>query len=156
MNFGKLFSKKNNKKSQNYQNTVTIKAQVNIQSKVNEIFAKTKVTQKLCNNTNNPIELEIWISKHLDNIIFSSFHAKIGNLMEASSKIIKNEKAEEKFTDSISSGNFAIYTTIDRYDKNKIIVHFGNIPPKEELTFISEFIQLTESSNNSNIWKLFA
>ena len=151
MNFAKLFGKKN----KNSSNFVTIKAQVNIQSKVNEIFATTKVTQKLTNNSNNPIELEIYINKYLDKVLFSSFHAKIGNSMEASSKVIKAEKAEEKYTDSISSGNAAIYTTIDKYDKNKIIVHIGNIPSKEELIFTSEFIQFTESSNNSFECELF-
>ena len=36
-----------------------------------------------------------------------------------------------------------------------IIVHIGNIPPKEQLTFISEFIQDNESSNNSYEYELF-
>ena len=57
--------------------------------------------------------------------------------METSSKVIKIEKAEEKFTDSNSSGNSAIFTSIDKYDKNKIIVHIVNIPPNEELIFKS-------------------
>ena len=32
--------------------------------------------------------------------------------------MIKTEKAEEKYTDSISSGNLAINTSIDKNDKN--------------------------------------
>ena len=156
MNLAKLFGKKQKPKN-NYptQNYVTIKAKVNIETKVNEIFSTTKVTQKLRNHTNNPIELEIYIDKYLDNIIFSSFHVKIGNSMEASSKVIKKEKAEEKYTDSISSGNAAIYTAIDKNDENKIIVHIGNIPANEELIFISEFIQFTESTNNCYEHELF-
>ena len=153
MNFGNLFNKKGKKRNDNYPNSIILKTQTNIESKVNEIFASTKVTQKLINNTDNPIELEIIIYKYLDNIIFSSFHTKIGSI-ETSSKVIKKEKAEEKYTDSISSGNAAIYTVLDKYDKNKIIVNIGNIPPKEELTFISEFIQFTESSNNSYEYEL--
>ena len=152
MKFKELFGKKKNKNSPN---NVILKAQVNIETKANEIFATTKVTQKLFNNTQNPIELEININKYLDNFIFSSFHAKIGNSLVANSKVIKEEKAEEKYTDSISSGNAAIYTTIDQYDKNKIIVHIGNIPPNEELTFISKFIKSIESSNNCYEYELF-
>ena len=52
-----------------------LKAEVNIDSKVNEVFATTTVTQKIFNDSNKPIELEIYIKKYLDNIIFSSFYA---------------------------------------------------------------------------------
>ena len=131
------------------------KAEVIIDSKVNEAFATTTVTQKVLNNSDNPIELEAYIYKYLDNIIFSSFNAQIGDSTKVKSKVIKKEKAEEKYSDAISSGNAAIFTAVDQYDKNKIIVHIGNIPPKQELIFISEFIQFTESSNNSFEYELF-
>ena len=131
------------------------KAKVNIYSKVNEIFVSTSVTQKILNDTDNPIEVEVLIKKELDNIIFSSFYAQIGDSTKVKSKVIKTEKAEEKYSDSISSGNAAIYTDIDKEDKNKIIVHIGNIPPKQELIFTSEFMQFTESSNNSLEYELF-
>ena len=111
------------------------KALILVDSKVNEIFAKTIVTHKILNDSYQPIELTIRIYKYLDNILFSSFDAQIGDSVKAKSKVIKTEKAEEKYTDSISSGNAAIYTTIDNHNKNIIIVHIGNIPPKEELTF---------------------
>ena len=125
------------------------KAEINIYSKVNEIFAKTLVTHKILNNSDKPIELEVYIDRYSDKNIFSSFEAQIGDSKKAKSKVIKEEKAEVKYTDSVASGNAAIYTVIDKKDKNKIIVHIGNIPPKVELTFISEYIQYTESANNS-------
>jgi uncharacterized protein YegL len=125
------------------------KAEINICSKVNEVFAKTLVTHKILNNSDKPIELEVYIDRYSDNNIFSSFEAQIGDSKRVKSKVIKEEKAEVKYTDSVASGNAAIYTIIDKEDKNKIIVHIGNIPPKEELTFISEFIQYIESANNS-------
>ena len=131
------------------------KVEVNIYSQVNEVFASTSVTQKILNDSDNPIEVEVLIKKNLDNIIFSSFYAQIGDSTKVKSKVIKTEKAEEKYTDSISSGNAAIYTDIDKEDKNKIIVHIGNIPPKQELIFTSEFMQFTESSNNSLEYELF-
>ena len=124
------------------------KLEINVESKVNEIFSTVKVTHKIFNDNNNPIELEVYIHKDLDNFIFSSFYAKIGDPTEVHSKVMKTEKAEEKYTDSISSGNAAIYVTYDQNDKNIIIVHLGNIPPKQELIFISEFIQFTEVNNN--------
>ena len=132
-----------------------IKTTIFIDSKVNEIFSKTIVTHKILNNSSAPIELEISIYKFLDGILFSSFDAQIGDSIKFKSKVIKTEKAEEKYSDSISSGNAAIYTTIDKNDKNIIIVHIGNIPPKEELTFSSEFIQFTQSVNNSYEYELF-
>ena len=129
------------------------RAEILVDSKVNEIFAKTIVTYKIVNDSSEPLELKIKIYKYLDNILFSSFDAQIGNSIKAKSKVIKTEKTEERYTDSISSGNAAIYTTIDKKDKN-IIVHIGNIPPKEELIFNSEFIQFTQSANNSYEFEL--
>ena len=61
------------------------------------------------NDSNSPIELEIYIDKCLEKNLFSSFKAQIGNSIKAKSKVIKTEKAEEKYIDSISSGNVAIY-----------------------------------------------
>ena len=148
--FEKLFSKKNKKKQESIKATIYLKSKVDIESKISEIFATTKVTQRIINGTNNPIELEVFIQKKIDKLIFSSFEAKVGNSMLAKSKVIKTEKAEEKYSDSMASGNAAIYTAIDKSDKNKIIVHIGNIPPKEELIFISNFLNITESSNNFN------
>ena len=131
------------------------KAEINIYSKVNEVFTKTLVTHKIINNSDKPIELEVFIDKYLDKNIFSSFEAQIGDSIKAKSKVIKEEKAEEKYTDSVASGNAAIYTTIDKDEENKIIVHIGNIPPKEKLIFTSEYIQYTESVNNSYEYEFF-
>ena len=119
---------------------------IEIDSKINELFVKTLVTQKIKNDSENPIELKIYVYKKV-NCIFSSFSATIGDSVTVKSKIIQKENAQEKYTDSISSGNAAIYIFDDPTNKNRIIINMGNIPPKEELTFISEFIYYTESSD---------
>ena len=122
------------------------KPSIEIDSKVNELYSKTFVTQKINNDTENPLELKIYVYKK-PNCIFSSFSAKIGDSITVKSKIIKKEKAEQKYTDSISSGNAAIFVSNDPSNENRIIINMGNIPPKEELTFISELIQDTESAD---------
>ena len=114
-----------------------------LDTKVNEFYVKTIVTQKFLNSKENPIELKIILNQKKDNI-FSSFNCQIGDSIKVKSKIIRKEKAEEKYTDTISSGNSAMYVT---YDNTKIIINMGNIPPKTEVIFISEFIQLFEPSN---------
>ena len=122
------------------------KATVEINSQVNELFIKTILTQKLKNESENPIELQIFVNKN-KNSVFSSFTAKIGEEIEVKSKVIKKSKAEEKYTDSISSGNAAIFVTYDSY-WDRVIINMGNIPPKEEVIFISEFIQFIESADS--------
>ena len=114
-----------------------------LDTKINEFYAKTIITQKFLNSQNNPLELKIFLNQKKDNI-FSSFNCQIGDSIKVKSKIIKKEKAEEKYTDTISSGNSAIYVT---YGNKKIIINMGNIPPKTEVILISEFIQLFEPSN---------
>ena len=128
------------------------KVNIEINSEVNEIFAKTIVTQKFKNPESNPLELKIYVYKK-ENIIFSSFSAQIGDSIKIKSKVIKKEKAEEKYNDSITSGNAAIYVH-EKYS-NRIVINMGNIPPNEELILISEFIQLTESSKSSYEFELF-
>ena len=122
------------------------KTTVEINSQVNELFIKTILTQKLKNESENPIELQIFVNKN-KNSIFSSFTAKIGEAIEVKSKVIQKSKAEEKYTDNISLGNAAIFVTYDSY-WDRVIINMGNIPPKEEVIFISEFIQFIESADS--------
>ena len=122
------------------------KASIEINSKVNEIYIKTKVTQKLKNESDSPLELKIYVNK-ISGIIFSSFSAKIGDSIEVKSKVIQKSKAQEKYTDSIASGNAAIFVANDPDSSNRIIINMGNIPPKQEVIFISEFLQFISSSD---------
>ena len=118
-----------------------------IDSKVNEFFIKTKVTQKFSNTTENPLELKIYVFK-VEGIIFSSFNCQIGDSIKVKSKVIKKEKAEIKYTDSIASGNAAIFVSHDPTNENRIIINMGNIPAKTDVIFISEFIQSIETSQS--------
>ena len=117
---------------------------IEIESEVNELYIKAIVTQKIKNESEHPLELKIYVYKKKD-CLFSSFKAKIGDSITVKSKVIKKEKAKIKYKDSISQGNAAIFVSIDPKSEDRIIINLGNIPPKEELTFISEFIYFTES-----------
>ena len=116
-----------------------------IDSKVNELYVKTIVTQKFSNTMESPLELKIYIFKK-EGILFSSFNCKIGDSINVKSKVIKKEKAEKKYTDSIASGNAAIFVSEDPENENRLIINMGNIPSKAEVIFISEFIHPIEVS----------
>ena len=116
-----------------------------INSKINELYAKIRITQKFINLSKNPLELKIYINKR-KGVIFSSFAAEIGDSIKVKSKVIKKEKAEENYSDAISSGNAAIFVSEDPDDEDRIIVNMGNIPPYEKVVFLSEFIQYTDYS----------
>ena len=118
-----------------------------IESKVNELYVKSTVTQQFSNITDNPLELKIYIFKKED-ILFSSFNCKIGDSINVKSKIIKKEKAEKKYTDSVASGNAAIFVCDDPENENRLIINMGNIPSKAKVIFISEFIHPIEVSQN--------
>ena len=122
------------------------KEEVEINSFINEFYVKTIITQKIRNETENPLELKINFDQN-GKSLFTSFSAKIGDLIQVKSKIIKLKKAEEKYTDDISSGNGAIFVCRDPYDENRIIINMGNIPPKQDLIFTSEHIQYLESTD---------
>ena len=120
---------------------------VELESEVNELCAKTRVTQRFTNILNDPLELKIFLYKK-NNLLFSSFSAKIGDSVLVNSKVIKKEKAKEKYNDSIASGNAAIFVREDPYDENKLIINMGNIPPKEEVVFVSNYLSLVETSKD--------
>ena len=53
-----------------------------------------------------------------------------------------------KYSDSIASGNAAIFVTEDPWElPGVIIINMGYIPPKKEVIFISEFLQFIENSD---------
>ena len=119
------------------------KISANINTEINEIFSKTTLTQTFTNTSKCPIELKIYICKK-QGLVFSSFTAKIGDSIKVKSRVIKKEKAEEKYTDSISSGNAAIFVSNDPAYENRQIVHMGNIPPNTKVEFESEFISFID------------
>ena len=118
---------------------------VEIETQANEIFAKRKITQTFLNTEKKPLELQIHLKKN-PKLIFSSFDAKIGDSIFVKSKIIKKEKAEIKYVDSIAGGNSAIFVTEDPENQNNIIINIGNIPPNEKVIFISYYLHIIESS----------
>ena len=118
-----------------------------IESSVNELYAKTKVIQKFSNPTESALELKIYVFKKTG-VVFSSFQCQIGDSIKVKSKVIKKEKAEKKYTDSIASGNAAIFVSDDPKDENRIIINMGNIPAKTEVTFESEFIHPIQHSQH--------
>ena len=116
-----------------------------IESTLNEFYAKTNVIQKFTNPTENPLELKIYLFKKMD-IILSCFSCKIGDSIKIKSKVIKKEKAEKKYIDSVSSGNKTIFVSDGPDNENILIINMGNIPSKADVIFISEFIYPFESS----------
>lgn len=76
-------------------------------------------------------------------MIFLSFTVKIGDSKIVKSKVIKDEKPEEKYNDVISEGNAGIYAK-KLQQGEKYIIFLGNIPSKEKIIFISEFLQHTK------------
>ena len=120
------------------------KVDLELETQVNEIYAKTIVTQKFSNSEDKPLELKIYLDK-VPYLVFNSFQAKIGDSIKVNSKVIKKEKATVKYTDAISSGNAAIF--VAETDKN-IIINMGNIPPKEEVVFISDFIYFIKHTDH--------
>ena len=121
------------------------KVTIEINSKVNELYSSSIVTQKFSNPTDNPLELKIYIIKN-DKLLFSSFNCKIGDNIEVKSKVIKKEKAEVKYSDNIASGNAAIFVSQDPENENRIIINMGNIPPKTDVIFNSKFLHFIEVS----------
>ena len=119
---------------------------VYLTSKVNEIFAITEVEQYFTNELKDPIELKI-IFPILKEISLSKFVVSMDDKVIVS-KVMPKEKAEEKYSDTIASGNVGF---ISRYEDNNqsYSVNIGNLAPNKQVKLQSIFIQMIESKDLS-------
>ena len=101
---------------------------INITVHINEIISQTEITQYFKNSAKNPIELEIELPKIVDCNI-TKFEM-IKNNKKVVSQLLEKEKAKEKYSDSISTGNSG-FISYNEENKNKICL--GNIAPGEEI-----------------------
>ena len=101
---------------------------------VNELIIETEVTQYFKNTKNSPVELQMTIPK-LSNNNLTKFEMIMKN-QKVISKLIEKEKAKEKYTDTIATGNYGFIS----YNSNEeTTICLGNIPPYEEIKLKSYF-----------------
>ena len=124
---------------------------VYIKSFVNEISAVSEVTQIYTNTLSKPIELSISFPIKHDTQL-SKFKITLGKKTIVS-KIFSQEKAQEKYTDSIANGNVGIYSSL-KPTNNEYEVVIGNLNPNETVILTSEFIQLVSSYDMSYEYQL--
>ena len=102
---------------------------------INELIVQTEVTQYFKNTETSSIELEMIIPK-LSNNNITRFEMTM-NDKKVISKLIEKEKAKEKYTDTIASGNYGF---VSFSSKQETSIFLGNIPPNEEITLKSYFL----------------
>jgi len=113
---------------------------------VNEVYSSTEVLQNFINPLSNPIELSISFPFKQE-IQINKFTVTIGN-KKIISKILSKEKAEEKYSDSISSGNTGFIGNYSDDGWNYTVL-IGNISPKEKVILETSFLQLLTSNDMS-------
>ena len=115
-----------------------------VDTKLNEFYAKTIITQYFTNSSKEPIELEISFPIR-NEIQFSKFTIKInGKIMI--SKIYEKQKAQEKYSDAIASGNNVI---IAEYQNNEYKINIGIIKPNCTIELQTQFLQFILSKDMS-------
>ena len=117
-----------------------------LNSQVNEIFATTELVQFFTNLLDNAIELSISFPIK-EEISLTKFVATIGEKMVIS-KVMKKEKAEEKYEDTIASGNQGFISSYNE-DMTSYTVNIGNISPKQRVKLTAVFIQMIGSQDMS-------
>ena len=117
-----------------------------LRSKVNELFATTELTQYFTNELKDSIELTILfpIKEEID---LSKFVVSIDD-KTVISKVMAKEKAEEKYNDSIASGNVGIYSSYQD-NQNSYSVNIGNIKPNQKIKLVTVFIQMIGTQDMS-------
>ena len=142
----KVHPKPPKKKEEPKEIVATEDSTVTINSTINELFATSEVTQSFTNTLSNSIELKISFPLKQE-IQLTRFVITIGN-KTIISKVLPKEKAEEKYTDAIASGNTGILSTMDKTGKSYTI-NVGNVLPKERVILKSVFNQMITSQDMS-------
>ena len=108
---------------------------------INEIYSKTEVELTYKNIEEYPVEIIVEIPLKIE-IIFNYFIAKINDKV-IKSKILKSDKADEKYSDAIASGDTGITSS---YDTSKKIcsLKIGNLPKDETLKLKFSFLHLVK------------
>jgi len=109
-------------------NTGDRKNLVNITTYINELMSQTTVVQYFKNTLAKPVELEMIIPR-ISDINLTRFEM-IKNNQKVVSILLEKEKAKEKYTDKISSGDSAF---ISYNTESETKVCLGNIPAGEEI-----------------------
>ena len=117
-----------------------------LKSKVNELFARTELTQYFTNELKDSIELTI-LFPIKEEISLSKFVVKIDDKLMIS-KVMPKEKAEEKYNDSIASGNIGFYSSYQD-DQKSYSVNVGNIKPNQKIILNTVFIQMIGTQDMS-------
>ena len=117
-----------------------------ITSSINEVFATSEVVQYFTNHLNKAIELTVSFPlKH--EIQLTKFIITIGN-KAVISKVLSKEKANEKYTDAIASGNTGILSSFNETFSNYTI-NIGNVLPNEKVKLTSIYNQMITSQDMS-------
>ena len=117
-----------------------------VNSNINEIYAITELIQYFSNPLENAIELSITFPIK-EEINLTKFVVTIGDKVVLS-KVMAKEKAKEKYSDSIASGNQGFISTYDEQMTN-YSVNIGNINPKQKVKLNALFIQMIGSQDMS-------
>ena len=117
-----------------------------LNSKVNELYATTELTQYFTNILDESIELII-LFPIKEEINLSKFVISIDN-KTVLSKVMPKEKAEEKYNDSIASGNVGFISNYN-YNQSSYSVNIGNLKPKQQIKLNTNFIQMIGTNDLS-------
>ena len=109
-----------------------------LKSTINEVFASTELTQYFINSLDDPIELIVSLPIK-EEISLNKFIIQIGD-KKVTSKVMEKREAEEKYDESISSGNTGFLGEYD-YEEKSYSINVGNINPKEKVKLKAFFIQ---------------
>ena len=117
-----------------------------LHSQINEVYASTELTQYFTNPLDKTIELSISFPIK-EEINLTKFIVTIGEKTVVS-KIMAKEKAEEKYNDTLVSGNTGFISSFNDQMTN-YSVNVGNIKPKQKIKLNSFFIQTIEAQDMS-------
>ena len=117
---------------------------------INELYAIIDITQTFINKSDSSVEIKIRLPETKNKLL--KFMAKINDEKIIQSKLLEIEKAKEKYTDSISSGNTGLIAF--QSDDEFCVINIGNLYPNDFLELTTTYYKLLSKYNNKYILNL--
>lgn len=119
-----------------------------VNSMVNELYSQTEFIIEAQNHSEHHLDIN-FLLPILPNSVMIKFDAEIGKKI-LSSKIYSKEKGEEKFVDSVSSGNNAFLSSLKEINSQKYIqLSLGNVEANQSIKLTIHTLEINESEDKS-------
>jgi len=115
---------------------------------IKDCLSTVEITQVYINNNNSLVETQYVFPIDQETTAITGLTITIDDKV-IESKVMKKEKAKEKYNDTLATGNNAFMMNQDEKQPDIIKVSIGKLPPNKEVTVVTTYVRLLDIENGN-------